>query len=147
MEPATILYVHCDLSEAMALIIEACQKLGYFLWSLRGDPGSIRVMPNVAALRVSIFPNLVGAHRPPELDSSIGSIHLVKISSTRSRISLQREDLAGNALAESKSKDFSIFCALLEDYLESQDILLSDQETGGKTRTLRIMEDTGPLPA
>jgi hypothetical protein len=146
MEPATILYVQSDLRGAMALIIEACQKLGYFLWSLRGDPGSIRVMPNVVALRVSIFPNLVGAHRPPELESSIGSIHLVKISEERSRISLQREDLAGNPLAESKTKDFSIFCALLEDYLESQQILLSDQETGGKTRALRIMADTGPLP-
>ncbi len=146
MEPATILYVQCDLRGTMALALEACQKLGYFLWSLRGDPASLRVMPNVAALRVSIFPNLVGAHRPPELDSSIGSIHLVKISEERSRISLQREDLAGSPLPESKTKDFSIFCASLEDYLESQDFLLSDQETGGKTTVFRRMADTGPLP-
>lgn len=146
MEPATIFYVQSDLGGTMALILEACQKLGYYLWSLRGDPGSIRVMPNVAALRVSIFPNLVGGHRPPELENSIGSIHLVKVSDDRSRISLQREDLAGNPLHESKSKDFSVFCAALEDYIESQGVLLSDQETGGKTRVLRIMADTGPLP-
>ncbi len=146
MAPATILYVQCDLGETMALILEGCQKLGYFLWSLRGDPGSLRVMPNVAALRVSIFPNLVGAHRPPELESSIGSIHLVKVPDGRSRISLQREDLAGSPLPESKSKDFSIFCASLEDFLEFRGLLLSDQETGGKTTVFNRMPDTGPFP-
>ena len=146
MEPATILYVQCSLGGTMALVLEACQKLGYFLWSLRGDPGALQVMPNVAALRVSIFPNLVGIHRPPELESSIGSIHLVKVSDDRSRISLQREDLAGSPLPESKSKDFSIFCASLEDYIASQDMLLGDQETGGKTIIFNRMPDTGPLP-
>lgn len=146
MEPATILYVQCNLGETMALTLEACQKLGYFLWSLRGDPGSIRVMPNVAALRVSIFPNLVGALRPPELENSIGSIHLVKVTDDRSRLSLQREDLAGSALPESKTKDFSIFCASLEDFLVSRGLLLSDQETGGKTTVFNRMPDTGPLP-
>ena len=106
MEPATILYVECNLGGTMALLLEACQKFGYFMWSLRGDPGALQVMPNVAALRVSIFPNLLGAHRPPALESSIGTVHLVKISEERSRLSLQREDLAGSPLSQDSLKDF-----------------------------------------
>ena len=146
MEPATILYVECNLGDAMALLLEACQKLGYFLWSLRGDPASLQVMPNVAALRVSVFPNLIGAHRPPELESSIGTVHLVKISEERARISLQREDLAGSPLPQASAKDFSLFCASFEDFLEAQDCLLGDLETGGKTTVFRQVADTGPLP-
>lgn len=147
MEPATILYVRAALGESMVLLLDACQKFGYFLWSLRGDPAVLQIMPNANALRVSIFPNLLGAFRPPDLESSIGTVHIVKVADGRTRISLQREDLAGNPLPKEAAQEFSMFCASFEDYLEAEDQLLADLETGGKTTVFRRMSDTGPLPA
>lgn len=147
MEPATILYVRTPLGDTVALLLDACKKFGYFLWSLRGDPAILQIMPNANALRVSIFPNLLGTFRPPDLESSIGTVHVVKVAEGRTRISLQREDLAGNPLPKEAAEEFSLFCASFEDYLEMEDQLLADTETGGKTTVFKRMSDTGPLPA
>lgn len=146
MEPATILYIQGTLGDSMRLLVEACQKFGYFLWSLRGDPSLLQVMPNATAFRVSIFPNLLGTNRPPALESSIGTVHIVNVKDGRTRVSLQREDLAGNPLPNRANNEYSVFCASFEDYLQAEDYLLSDIETGGKTTTFKKLADTGTLP-
>ncbi|NIS81122.1 MAG: hypothetical protein GTO14_13170 [Anaerolineales bacterium] len=146
MEPATILYIQGTLGDSMGLLAEACRKFGYFLWSLRGDPSVLQVMPNTAAFRVSIFPNLLGSDRPPELESSIGTVHLVRVQDGRTRVSMQREDLAGNPLPKQTKEEFSMFCATFEDFLQIEKCLLTDLETGGKTTVFKKMADTGTLP-
>jgi hypothetical protein len=147
LDPATVLYTSCDLNVAFALLRKASEQQNFSLWSMRGDPSSLQFTPHMVALRVGIYNQPVRARTTPPAEAGVGTAHLVKVTPGRTRISLQVEDLAGDPLPASVGDQFEGFCAEYERLLQELDVLMADSETGGRTRVLGVVADTGPLPA
>jgi len=147
VDPACILYAKCNLEETVSLLQEVCKKHDYSLWSLRGDPSHLRFPPKSVALRTSIHTEPVESAREVPLETCLGTAHIVSVAENKTRISFQDDDLAGNPLQWDRKNELPRFCEYFEILLEVKEVSLTDDETGGRTRVLNQISDTGPIPA
>jgi hypothetical protein len=69
------------------------------------------------------------------------------VSENKTRISFQNDDLAGNPLPKDRKHQLPKFYEFFEILLEVKEVSLTDDETGGRTRVLDKLADTGPIPA
>ena len=147
MDPVCIIYTKCDLEETVSLLQEVCEKQDYSLWSLRGNPSHLRFPPKSVALRTSIHTEPVLSAREVPQDTCLGTAHIVSLSENKTRISFQHDDLAGNPLTGDRKHQLPKFYEFFEILLEVKEVILTDDETGGRTRVLNHLSDTGPIPA
>ncbi len=147
MDPVCIVYTKCDLAETVSLLQEVCEKQDYSLWSLRGDPSHLRFPPKSVALRTSIHSEPVLSARDVPQETCLGTAHIVSVSENKTRISFQNDDLAGNPLPGNQEDKLPRFYEFFEILLEVKEVILTDDETGGRTRVLNQLTDTGPIPA
>jgi len=145
MDTASVLYTACNISQSIELLIEAIEKYGYSLWSLRGDPSSLHFSPMTSALRVSILAQPRDHELP--LESAIGTAHLVSISPIRTRINFVCDNLMGELLEHENRGPLFDFYEFFVHCAELKGVILADAETGGRTSVFGEMNDTGPLPA
>ncbi|MFA9405472.1 MAG: hypothetical protein ACERKX_06610 [Anaerolineales bacterium] len=80
-------------------------------------------------------------------ETCLGTAHIVNVSENKTRISFQNDDLAGNPLSEDRKHQLPKFYEFFEILLEVKEVSLTDDETGGRTRVLNELADTGPIPA
>ena len=147
MDPACIVYAKCDIKETVSLLQEVCEKHDYSLWSLRGDPSLLRFPPKSVALRTSIHTEPVMSAREGPQETYLGTAHIVNVSENKTRISFQNDDLAGNPLSGDRKHQLPKFYEFFEILLEVKEVSLTDDETGGRTRVLNELADTGPITA
>ena len=147
MDPACIVYAKCDIKETVSLLKEVCEKHDYSLWSLRGDPSHLHFPPKSVALRTSIHTEPVVSAREVPQETCLGTAHIVSVSENKTRISFQDDDLAGNPLSGDREHRLPKFYEFFEILLEVKEVSLTDEETGGRTRVLNHLADTGPIPA
>jgi len=147
VDPACIVYAKCDIAETVTLLQEVCEKYDYSLWSLRGDPSHLRFPPKSVALRTSIHTESVQSARDVPQNTCLGTAHIVSVSENKTRISFQNDDLAGNPLPGDRKHQLPKFYEFFEILLEVKEVSLTDDETGGRTRVLDKLADTGPIPA
>ena len=106
----------------------------------------LQVSPSAIALRVAVYTEKIRPNQELPEESCVGSSHLVRVGMTRTRISFQAEDLAGEALSRDARLSLRDFVEVFDNMLELKGLRLSDDETGGKTSVLPKIADTGPLP-
>lgn len=147
MDTASVLYTACNISQSIKLLIEAIDKYGYSLWSLRGDPASLHFSPMTSALRVSILAKPREPQLEPPIESIIGTAHLVSVSPIRTRINFTCDNLMGELLEHKHRAILFDFYEFFVNFVEVKDVMLADADTGGKTRVFNELNDTGPLPA
>ena len=147
MDTASVLYTACNISQTIKLLIEAIEKYGYSLWSLRGDPASLHFSPMTSALRVSILSQPRDPQLEPPLESVVGTAHLVSVSPIRTRITFICDDLMGEILNHINRAPLFDFYEFFANFAELRGVILADAETGGKTRVFGEVNETGPLPA
>lgn len=147
MDTASVLYTACNISQSIKLLIEAIEKYGYSLWSLRGNPAALHFSPMTSALRVSIFSQPHGPKLEPPLESIVGTAHVVSISPIRTRITFVCDDLMGELLDQKNRSHLFDFFEFFANFAELRGVILADAETGGKTRVFGEVNETGPLPA
>jgi hypothetical protein len=146
MDTASVLYTACNISQSIDLLKEAIEKYGYSLWSLRGDPSSLHFSPMTSALRVAILSEPRTLQLNPPIESIIGTAHLVSISPVRTRITFVCDDLMGQILDERNRAVLFDFFEFFVNFVELKGVILADTETGGATRVLEEINETGPLP-
>lgn len=147
MDTASVLYTACNISQTIKLLIEAIEKYGYSLWSLRGDPTSLHFSPMTSALRVSILSQPRDSQLEPPLESVVGTAHMVSVSPIRTRITFICDDLMGELLNHINRAPLFDFYEFFANFAELKGVILADAETGGKTRVFSEVNETGPLPA
>jgi hypothetical protein len=147
MDTASVLYTACNISQSIKLLIEAIEKYGYSLWSLRGDPAALHFSPMTSALRVSILSQPRDSHLEPPVESIVGTAHLVSVSPIRSRITFICDNLMGEALDQKNREPLFDFYEFFTNFVELKGVVLADVETGGKTRVFGEVNETGPLLA
>ena len=147
MDTASVLYTACNISQSIKLLIEAIEKYGYSLWSLRGDPASLHFSPMTSALRMSILSQPRDPQLEPPIESTVGTAHLVSVSPIRTRITFVCDNLMGELLDHRNRAPLFDFYEFFVTFAELKDIILADSETGGKTRVFNDVNETGPLPA
>ena len=147
METASVLYTACNISQSINLLNEAIDKYGYSLWSLRGDPASLHFSPMTSALRVSIHSEPRNLQLEPLIGSIIGTAHFVSVSPIRTRIKFVCDDLMGEMLENGQRAILFDFFEFFVHFIELKGVILADTETGGATRVLGEINETGPLPA
>ncbi len=147
MDTASVLYTACNISQSIKLLIEAIDKYGYSLWSLRGDPASLHISPMTSALRMSILSQPRNSQLEPPLESIVGTAHVVSISPIRTRITFVCDNLMGELLNQKNRPHLFDFYEFFANFAELKGVILADAETGGKTRVFNEVNETGPLPA
>ena len=147
MDTASVLYTACNISQSIKLLIEAIEKYGYSLWSLRGDPSTLHFSPMTSALRVSILAQERDPQLEPPIESAVGTAHLVSVSPIRTRITFVCDDLMGEELDQKNRVPLFDFFEFFANFSELKGVILADDETGGKTRVFGEVNETGPLPA
>ena len=147
MDTASVIYTACNISQSIKLLIEAIDKYGYSLWSLRGDPTSLHFSPMTSALRVAILAQPRESQLEPPIESIVGTAHLVSVSPIRTRINFTCDNLMGELLEHNNRAILFDFFEFFVHFVEVKDVILADAETGGKTRVFSELNDTGPLPA
>jgi hypothetical protein len=145
VDSACVIYAKCDLANAIKTLQEVSQKQGYHLWSLRGDPAHLQFTSKTVALRASIHTEKIDSSGEIGDSSYLGTVHIVSVSPDRTRLSFQRDDLAGSPLGPDACPDLPKFCEFFDLMLDVKGLKLSDDETGGRTQLFKPVVDTGPI--
>ncbi len=147
MDPTYVLYAKCDIANTFDILHETSDKYHYWLWSLRGDPTLLQFSDKTVALRASIHDEKVSPNGEMSDEHCLGTVHIANVAPERTRVTFQRDDLAGTSLDNQLHKQFAEFCNYFDLLLDAKGEKLSDDETGGRTKFFEPLADTGPILA
>jgi hypothetical protein len=145
MDPVYVLYAKCDIAKTFSILQETSEKYHYWLWSLRGDPTLLQFSDKTVALRASIHNEKVSPNGEFTSDYCLGTVHIALVADERTRVTFQRDDLAGTSLENQLHLQFAEFCDYFDLLLDANGEKLSDDETGGRTKYFEPLVDTGPI--
>ena len=147
MDPAYVLYAKCDIAKTFDILQETSEKYNYWMWSLRGDPSLLQFSDKTVALRASIHDEKISLDGEISTEHCLGTVHIANVSADRTRVTFQRDDLAGTSLDNNLQTKFSEFFDYFDLLLDANGEKLSDDETGGRTKYFEPLVDTGPILA
>jgi hypothetical protein len=151
MEPILVVYARGGVDDIINVLCEASEDLEQTLWSLGGNPCSMRPFRPAIAIRSCIIDaKKVDPHQIPE-DKVLGTVHVVRVPHVPSkyRVSFYSEDLSGESLSSASEGSLRLFCNYFSRLLEAKDIKVEarpdELETAPFSLPPLVQNDTGPL--
>jgi len=153
MQPFLVLYARGGVNDVVEVLCEASKDLSFSLWSLGGNPCSMRAAQPMIARRMCIVDSekVSTGHIPEE--QMVGSVHVVQVAHapSRCRVSFHLEDLSGSPLISPNEVLLRTFCSRFDRLLNTKGIKVGNKSNETKTSPINLPplahNDTGPLPA